>query len=264
MGVFQAIGRGFSEASKLMSAALIFFIYYVVTGVISIPFSQPGAVDANGLPQVSPVTFIIGIVSGLVFVFLQGAVLGLIKDLVKKGAFDIKNVGAYGKKYYLPILGLILLIILIGGILIFAAALVSAGLLAASNNVVTRILVIALLVILGAFVGTFLLYPIYAVVIDDLGPIEAFKKGIQTSAKAFMSSLGFLAVMLVITTLIILTVTLLGMFLGGMMPLIAAQVVTVFINGVVQAYLSMVLMVAVTVFYLAKSNQAVPGAAATK
>ena len=81
MTIIESVGKGFSLSSKLLKVILIFFVVNFIMGLIALPFSGPENV---GNPQAAAGAFAIGLLSVLVFVFIQGGALGLVRDLLKK------------------------------------------------------------------------------------------------------------------------------------------------------------------------------------
>ena len=250
MGIFQAIGRGFSESRKLLNIVLIFFIFNFGMGLVMLPFSGRQSLDANGLPQFSPAAFAISILSVLFFIFLQGGALAMIRDLIKKGSASLGEFAANGKKYYLRILGLLAVIIVVATILVAIASIISAGFVASANNPFVRGVVVTVIVAIGILSAVLLLYPIYVIVNDEAGPIAALSRGIGLSTKNFWPSLGLVVVLFLITFLIAFVVSSLAIALGGVLPLTAGQVITLLVNSAAQSYLTIVMMIALMEFYL--------------
>ena len=81
------------------------------------------------------------------------------------------------KKYYLKILGLFVAVIAIALVAILLLALIAAAIFTVANNVVTRGIITGIVLVLSVIAAVLLLYPIYNIVVDDAGPIEAIKNG---------------------------------------------------------------------------------------
>lgn len=252
MGIFQAIGKGFAESFKLAKVMLIFFIFNFAMGLIMIPFAGPE--NANN-PRVAGIAIAVSIVSVLIFIFLQGGALALIRDLIKKGSASMAEFIPSGGKYYLKILGLFVCVILVALLIVIILALISAGVIAVANNTFTKAFIAAIVTIIAIIAAVMLLYPIYCIVIDDLGPIGAIKKGVGVSLKNFWRTFGMLIILFIVTFAIAFGIGLISAALTRFLPVQAGQVITLLINSVLQSYLSLVMMVALMAFYLALTSQ---------
>jgi len=225
----------------------MFFIFNFVMGLIMLPFAAPAGA-AN--PQLMPVTLFLSLISVLVFVFLQGGALGVIRDMLKSNSFSLSNFVANGKKYYLKILGLFVIILLLALGLIIIIALISGGILAIANNTFTRSLLAAIIIVISLSAVILLLFPIYSIILEDKGPIAAIKKGIQVSMQNFWKTMGLFLLVLLIAFVLAFLVGIVGAMLAGTLPLKPGQVVMLFINSALQSYLSIVMMVTFMSFYL--------------
>ncbi len=247
MGIFEAIKKGFVQASKLMSLVLIFFIFNVVIGLISLPLTNP----ANaGNPAIVAVSIISSILFFLVFIYLQGGALGTVNDQLKTGSSSLAQFTGYGSKFYVRILGLLLIYLLIAIGIVLVLSLISAGLLLLGDNAVMRSLVALIVTIVAVGVITLLIYPIYSIVVEDIGAIAALKRGILVAVKNFWRTLGVFIVLLLVSLVISLVVG----FLAGLITIplgdIASRIILSIINAAVQSYIPIVMMVAFMSFYL--------------
>ncbi|MCK4463466.1 MAG: hypothetical protein KAU58_04050 [Candidatus Omnitrophica bacterium] len=252
MGILQSVGKGFSESSKLLKIVLILFIFNFAMGLLALPFTGPQNV---GKPQAAAMTILISLISILIFIFLQGGALGLIRDLLKKNSFSLSDFVANGKKYYLRILGLFLTILAIALVAIIILALLSSGILAIANNAFTRSLITAVIVVLSLIVIVLFLFPIYIIVLEEKGPIEAIKRGIRVSLDNFWKTLGLFLLLLIIAFGLAFIIGILTALISGALPITVGQVIMLFTNGVLQSYLSIVMMIAFMTFYLGLSKQ---------
>ncbi|MFH1411937.1 MAG: hypothetical protein ABIG55_04750 [Candidatus Omnitrophota bacterium] len=247
MGIVGVIKKGFVEVQKLMNVVLAFFFFNALIGLISLPISNP---DRAGQPGIMLISVVSSILFFFVFILLQGGALGLIKDHIKGGTADIFRLMEYGKKFYVRILSLLLLYILVAVAVVLLLSLISAGLLFMGDNVMTRTLVAVIVTAAAIVMITLLIYPIYAIVAEDKGAIEGFKKGIQVAKSNFARSLGLFMGLLLVSLLISLAVGfvtgLLSVPLGGNI----SQVVIAIVNAAVQSYISVVMMIAFMSFYL--------------
>jgi hypothetical protein len=248
MGILEAVKKGFGLTSKLMNVVLVFFVFNVVIGLISLPLADPARA---GQPGIIAVSIISSILFFLIFIFLQGGALGTVKDQLKTATSSLAQFTSNGKKFYVRILGLLLLYVLIAVGIVLVLSLLSAGVLLMGDNVVTRAIVAAIVTAVAIIVITLLVYPIYIVVIEDVGPFAALKKGVQVAKDNFLRTLGLFMVLLIISLLISLVIG----FLVGIItiPLGAAisQVVVAIVNSAIQSYIPIVMMVAFMGFYMA-------------
>ncbi len=251
MGVLQAIGKGFSEAAKFLKVIILFFIFNFVVGLFMLPFSGPQ--NANN-PTAMAAAVGISLVSILIFIFIQGGALGLIKEYLKTNSVNFSNFMANSKKYYLNILILFLCIIIIALLVIVVVALIAAAVLAVANNAFSRAIIAVLVTVVAAGSAVILLFPIYSLIADDNGPVAAIKKGIQFSLGKFWNSLGLLLLLFLISFGIAFIIGIITALLTTVLPLAVGNVVSLLVNSALQAYLSMIMMVALMAFYLSLSS----------
>jgi hypothetical protein len=169
----------------------------------------------------------------------------------------------YGKKYYLRILGLLLLYIVIAILVVLLLGLVSAGILLLGDNTFTRVLVALIVTVASLGIITLLIYPIYAIIAEDIGPIAAFKKGITTSLANFWKTLGLFIVLLLISLGISFIIgALVGIITIPVGPVLGQYVIAV-VNAMVQSYIPIVMMIAFMGMFLSLTSgsdrQAQPG-----
>jgi ABC-type proline/glycine betaine transport system permease subunit len=109
---------------------------------------------------------------------------------------------------------------------------------------------------------TLLIYPIYIIVAEDIGPFAALKKGVSAAKENFWKTLGLFALLLVISLLISLVIGfIVGLITVPFGPNIS-QVVIAIVNAAVQSYIPIVMMIAFMSFYLALAGSK-PGAEET-
>ncbi|MCK4852201.1 MAG: hypothetical protein KAS86_03715 [Candidatus Omnitrophica bacterium] len=247
MGIMEAVKKGFAETSKLMNLVLVFFAFNVVISLISLPMTNP----ANaGNPGIMAVSIISSLLFFLVFIFLQGGAMGTVKDRIKTGSASLAQFTAYGQKFYFRILGLLLIYVLMAVGIILVLALISAGVLLLGDNVATRSLVAVIVTIASAGIVTLLVYPVYSIVVEDIGSVQALRKGILVARNNFGKTFGLFVVLLLISLVISLVI---GFFTGLVtIPLggQAGRVVLAIVNAAVQSYIPIVMMVAFMSFYL--------------
>jgi hypothetical protein len=251
MTIFEATKKGFTQAGKLMNVILVFFVFNVVVGLISLPLADP---DRAADPGVVAISVISSLLFFLVFIFLQGGAMGLVKDQIKSASASMAQFTEYGKKFYLRILGILLLYVLFAVAVVLVLSLVSAGILLLGDNMFTRSLVAMLVTVVAVGVITLLLYPIYSVVADDLGTVAAIKKGIETAKNNFWKTLGLFALMLVVSLVISLIVGFLVGIISVPLPLQVGQVLVALVNAAVQSYIPIVMMMAFMSFYMSLTS----------
>lgn len=254
MGIVEAIKKGFSLSGKLINIVALFFILNLIMGLVSLPLARP---ENAGNPTIAALSIAISLVFFLIFIFLQGGALGLVKDLHKTNACSVSNFSEYGKKYYVRILGLLLLYIAIAVVLVLVLGLAGSGILAIARNTFTSALVGGIAAIVAIATIVLLLYPIYALVADDSGVIQALKKGVQTGKENFWNTLGLFLLLALISVLISLVIGFVIGLITAPLPLTVSQVIITIVNSAVQSYLPIVMMVALMGYYLGLSAKPV-------
>lgn len=247
MGIFEAIKKGFVVTTKLLTVVLIFFVFNAIIGLVSLPLAAPAG-TAN--PATIALSVALSLASFLIFIFLQGGALGIVRDQIKTASSNIGQFVEYGKKFYLRILLLLLLYIAVAVGVVLILSLASAGILLLGDNIVTRIIVAAIVTVSAVVIITLLIYPIYALIVEDLGPMAALKKGFNTSKANFLATLGLFIVMLLISLAISLIVGFLVGLVSVPLPANIGQVVIAIVNALVQSYIPVIMMVAFMAFYL--------------
>jgi len=252
MGIWEAVVKGFSKANGLLKIIGIFFIFNAIVSLISVPLTDPARAAE---PAVIAVSIVSSIFFFLVFIFLQGGALGVVSGQIKTGAVDIAKFLEYGKKFYLRILGLLLMYVILAIAVVLILGLISAGILLLGDNTFTRVIVALIVTVASLGIITLLIYPIYALITDDLGPLPALRKGIAVSMGNFLKTLG-LFVMLLLVSLIISFIV--GALVGAITipfgPKIGQYVVAL-ANAVVQSYIPVVMMISFMSMYLSVSSQ---------
>ncbi len=254
MGIMDAVKKGFSAANSLIKIIGIFFIFNVIVSVLSVPLTNPARA---GEPLTMALSVISSIIFFLIFIFLQGGALGIVKDKLKTANVNLSRFLDYGKKYYLRILGLLVVYIIIAILVVLILGLISAGILLLGDNTFTRLIVVVLVAASSLGIITLLIYPIYAIVADDIGPIAAFKKGIMTSISNFWKTLGLFLVLLLISLGISFIIgALIGVLTIPTGPVISQYIIAV-VNAAVQSYIPVVMMISFMGMFLSFSSGAV-------
>ena len=248
MSIIEAIKNGFVKTSKLLNVVGVFFVFNVVVGLISLPLTNP---ERAGNPGVVAVSIISSVLFFLIFIFLQGGALGLVRDQIKTATASMSKFVDYGKKFYLRILGILVLYVLIAIAVVLILSLITSGILLLGDNVVTRTIVAVLVTVVAVGIITLLIYPIYSIVVDDISTIAALKKGVNVAKSNFWVTLGLFIAMLIVSLVISLVVGFLIGLVTVPLPLAASQVIITIINALVQSYIPIVMMVAFMSFYMA-------------
>ncbi|MFH1381195.1 MAG: hypothetical protein ABIH57_03385 [Candidatus Omnitrophota bacterium] len=251
MGILEAVKKGFSMSGKLMKVVLIFFILNTIMGLISLPLASPENAGNTGIAAVS---IAISIVFFAIFIFLQGGALGLARDTHKTGTADMGNFSAYGKKYYVRILGLLLLYILIAVGIVLILALIGSGILAIGDSAFTRTLIGVIAALIAFAAITVLLFPIYSIVADDNSIMAALKKGIKIGRENFLRVFGLFLTLVIVSIVISIVVGFLIGIVTVPLPFKVTQILITIINSAVQSYIPIVMMLSLMGFYLGLSN----------
>ena len=256
MGIFEAIGKGFSQAGKLVGVIVVFFIINLIYGLVVLPFSAPTATQEV---VTTIILFVIGIIYSLIYIFPQAGALGNIKDVMKTGSASMDKFVEYGKTYYLRILGLVLIYLVISLAVVLVLALLTTGIFLVGYNVATVIVVSLIITVVALAVITLLLFPIYSIVADDVGPVEALKNGISIAMANFWKSLGLIVTVALLSFLIALPVFFVIGALGIVIPPMVSQILMILVNSVLQSYLGVVIMIAFMAFYMSlKADETAP------
>ncbi|MBL7069495.1 MAG: hypothetical protein ISS34_06530 [Candidatus Omnitrophica bacterium] len=253
MKVLDAIKKGFEIAGKNMNLVLIVFIFNAIWNLGVIPFTPQAPAAGGAGVTMSPQLTLLSILFVLASIFIQGGVLGSIKDVIKEGKLELGKFAGYGAKFYLRLLCLALIIILLVGVIGFFATFVIAASAPTKNVVLIALatIVTLALILAGIAVLIFLFLSPYILVMEDMGIFQAIRTSIDFVKKLILNVIG-LGVMLV----------LIGFGIGLVMGLVAGvlsfiikgkflQVLTGLINGGVNAYLSIVVASCLACYYLA-------------
>ncbi len=253
MGILEAVKKGFSLSPKLLNVILIFFILNVVMGLVSLPLAKPENV---GKPGIAAASLGLSLVFFLIFIFLQGGALGLVRDIHKTGSFNMSDFAVYGRKYYLRILGLLLVYVLIALAIVVVLALIGSGIMAIGDNIFTRSVVGAIVGVVAVIAIVLLLLPIYSVVADENGVIKALGKGIRLARENFWKVLGLFLTLVVISVLISLAIGFIIGLITVPLPFTVSQIIITIVNGIVQSYIPIVMMLALMGYYLSLAKGA--------
>ena len=184
-------------------------------------------------------------------VFVYGGALTHIKELVKAGTANIGSFVDDGKKYFLRLLGvsaLILLISLGAGIILFA-------ILTLFPQALKPLMIF---IIILAFIALAVLFimPAYALVTNDLGVIEAIKKGILVGKKNFLKILGIAVIMILVAIAVMIAASLVSGILSFILRPLSGLIAAI-VMAIANAVLAVLISIAYMDFYLKSSEQSV-------
>ncbi|WNY28424.1 hypothetical protein MmiEs2_06090 [Methanimicrococcus stummii] len=238
----------------LLTIFVIFFAYSFVSGsagsmmtsAASSVYSNPDYIF-NMMTQISSETAITYLILALVYfvvivlvsAFLQAGLIGMSKEAILTGKTNFSDLTAYGKKYFLKMIGLSILMyfiliipMIIVGILVAA---VSSTSVAATG---AAFFLLMLLYLIYAILCAFLFYfAEYALVYDDFGIIDSFKRSYRIFVDNKSSVIGFVLTMFVIYFVVALVVWILG-FLLAFIPFVGVllyALINLFITACISA-----------------------------
>lgn len=253
-GILEAIKKGFGLAAKNLLLVLILFLFNLVWNLASAPFAvAPGAAATS---QLTINALVFSILFILASIFVQGSVLGLVRDSIKEGKANLGAFLSYGIKYYLRLLGLGILIILIIAIVALIAGLIIAVTAPLNSTVITAIAITAAIAI-AVVAALFYLIPFtlspYALVCEELGVIGALRKSLNVVLKPF-SKVFALLLLFVLLVLIALGIGFVVGFLVGMLnavvPPAVGKALMAVATSAINGYLGIVMTGSFMVFYL--------------
>lgn len=258
MGVIEAIRKGFGVAAKSMSLIAVLFVFNLAGNLATLPFTP--APGAAALPQAAMPLLLISLVFIVLSIFVQGGSLGLVRDVIKEGKMKLGVMLGYGTRYFVRLLTLGVIILLFTVIVALVSGLLIAITAPLNNAVITAIVVAAVIaVVLVAalyFFIPFILSP-YAVVCDDLGAIDALKKGIAVGRRPFVKVFTLLALVILLVLIALGVGFLVGLVIGlvsALLPAGAARMLMLVVSSVVNSYLGIVATASFMVYYLAKKE----------
>ena len=248
MKVMDAIKKGFEIASKNLNLVLIVFIFNVVWNLAVIPFSPEAAAGVTMTPALT----ILSIIFILASIFVQGGILGSVKDIVKEGKQELGRFVNYGAKFYLRLLCIALIIILIIGVVGFIATLIVATSAPTGNAGLIAFTAIIALVIagLGLYLMLLLFLSPYILIAEDTGVLKAMRMSIDFVRKIVLKVLGLGALLVLIG----LGIGLLMGVVAGILSIIFKGKILQFIMGIisggVNGYISIVVTSCLMTYYL--------------
>jgi len=258
MKVLDAIKKGFEIASKNMNLILIVFIFNVIWNWVVIPFTPQAPMGAGTGIAMSPALTLLSILFVLASIFIQGGVLGSVRDVVKEGKSELAKFAGYGGKFYLRLLCLALIIVVIAAVIGFFATLIVAASAPTNNPVVVGVAVIitTLLVLGGIGVMILLFLSPYILVTEDTGIMQAMRMSINFVKKLFLTVLGLGILLMLIGFGIGLITGLIAGLLSFIVKGKILQAITGVMNGGVNAYLTIMVTSCIVTYYLAMKDSA--------
>jgi len=252
--VFNSIKKGFGVAGKNLGLVMVLFLFNLVWNLASIPLAvAPGTTMT---PQLTATTMIFSLLFILASIFVQGSILGIVRDVVKQGKAKLGSFLSYGLKYYLRLFGLGLLIIVIIAIVALAAALIIAA-TAPLNNVVITVIAVTIAIAIAVVATLFYFIPFalspYALVSDELGVIASIKKALNLARKPFVR-VFMLLLLFILLVLIALGIGFVMGFVVGMvsavLPSLAGKILMAIATSILNGYLGIVMTGSFMVYYL--------------
>jgi hypothetical protein len=194
----------------LISTVVAIVIFFPTIMAIFLPYIQqamtnPTAAQSPEFAQQILTTFvqnlwpfigviiIIAILDGFIMSFFYSGAIGMAKEAILTGHTNLQHMMSYGKKKFISYFGASVLtgLVLLVGILFLIPGLMSvvanADLISSGKATSTQILEVMIPLIYGSVFLVLYILPLsiilplvnYAVVLDDLGSIQGFRKGIH-------------------------------------------------------------------------------------
>ena len=190
--MMDSVKRAFMLSAAAVKIFLIIAIFNIIINVINLMII-PAPVNVEMNLQKSLTVVGAGLVFFLIAIFMQGGIIGCIKELVKTGSMNLASFIGNSGKYFLRMLGVVLITILIllgWGLLFF-------GLLAAMLPALkTALLILGLFFIIVMLI--LLILPAYALVGSDLGAMAAIRKGVSVTVSNLLQVIGILVILILI------------------------------------------------------------------
>lgn len=266
MKVLDAIKKGLDIASKNLNLVLIVFIFNAIWNIAVVPFTPETPTVLGAGVAMSPMLGILSAVFILASIFIQGGVLGSVRDAVKAGKAEVAKFVGYGKKFYLRLLMLALLIILIVAIFGFIVTMIVAASAPTQNGVLIALTTVLALAIgaAGIFAILLLFLSPYILVIEDLGVMDAVKASIEFTKKILVKILGLGALLILIGFGVGFVTGIIAGILSLAIKGKALQVLMGIVNGGVNSFIGILIASTLVTYYLAMkqggSKEASPAA----
>jgi len=258
MGIIESIKKGFGVAAKGMGLIAVLFVFNLAGNLATLPFTPaPGAAAA---PQAVVPLLIISLIFIIISIFVQGGSLGLVKDIIKEGKMKLAVMAQYGAKYFARLLVLGVLILLFVVVVALVVGLLVA-LTAPLNNAVVTAIAIAVAIAITVVASIYFLIPFilspYAVVCDEVGAVDALKKGIAVGRKPIVRVFTLLALTILLVLIALGVGFLIGLAIGLVsvaLPAAVARILMIVVSSAVNSYLGVVATAAFMVYYLSRKE----------
>jgi hypothetical protein len=257
MKVMEAISRGFGVSSRSVGILAVLFAFNLIWNLSPVPFL--GNVQDPTKIQTSPVLFVLSVVFILLNIFIQGGVLGAVKEIAASGgkSASLGNFARYGGKFYLRLfcLGLIIL----AGI---AVSVLVIGLVFSAGAVVKNTIAAIISGVAGVGLSALALYYIflvflapYALVVDDTGVFKAIKSSFIFVKKNFMKMAGLSTLLLLIGLGLGFVAGIINSGISILVKGMAFQAAASVLTSAVSSYASVMISAVLLIYYSVNTKQ---------
>ncbi len=255
MKVMEAIGKSFNIATKNFGILVILFIFNMIWNFATM--LSFGNINVPSNLKLTPQVVILGIIFILFNIFIQGGLLGALKDaIVSEGKVVLGNFAKYGAKFYLRFLSLAIFIVAALALAALIIALIFSITLAV-KNIIVNIIVISVVIILAliALWYLFLLFfSPYALVADDVGVFKSIKNSMRFVKSHVWEITGLSAILILVALGLGFLAGILAGFFSLAIKGTAFQIVTGIISSAVNAYVTVLLSAGFMMYYVAISG----------
>ncbi len=256
MKVMDTIKKGFEIASKNLNLVLVVFIFNLLWNWGVAPFAPEAPEGIGPGVTMSPGLIAVSIIFVLLSIFIQGGVLGSVKDAVKDGKLALNKFAGYGGKFYIRLLSLAIIMMLVVGVIGFLAAIIIAAAAPTANAALVLITtIIALgLVGLGLYAVLLLFMSPYVLVIEDASVMDAIRGSIAFVKKIILKVLALGALLVLIGFGVGVVIGLIAGLLSLIFKGIFLQLISGTISGGVNAFLTVLVTSSLATYYLAMKS----------
>ncbi len=260
MKTVEAIKKGFTIGKQNIKVIGLLFVVNLLMSGIGFLFGLGPTSTPRPLDEINflPVGIFILLAMG-VGIFIQGGVLGVIRDFVKwnERVKLSKFFVSYAKKFFTRLLGLgflmmgvVLAVLLVAG---GSSALVTLIVGVDIGGIVSTILL--LLGVVGIVAIMLFLFPAYFIlVVEETGIMKAVKISISFVKKFFGKVMGLLVLWLLIYLGISLVIGLIALLLGNIGNVSLQRIIGSVLNGAIGSYMMVCITGSWISFYLALSG----------
>lgn len=257
MKVMEAIGKSFSLTAKSIGLLTVVFIFNIAWSFGTMPFTANVQSTNLANAKISPQLIVLSVIFIFINIFIQGGILGTLKDMIASGSKSaLGNFARYGAKFYLKFvgIGLVFLFILALAALIIGAMISIAVVM---KNIALNIIVISIAAVLAAVVlyYVFLLFlSPYALVLDDVGVFKAMKNSMQFVKKYVWKLTGLSTLLILVALGIAFCMGLVAGLLSFVLKGAASQVLMNIVSSVVNSYVTILISAGLLIYYNAFSG----------